>query len=37
MFQLCKAAIELGFREFTANVSNDLMRVTGYMVKTLGH
>lgn len=34
MFQLCKAALELGFREFTANVvSNDLMRVTGYMVK----
>lgn len=33
MFQLCKAALELGFREFTANVaSNDLMRVTGYMV-----
>ncbi|MGI2097346.1 YjjI family glycine radical enzyme [Shewanella glacialipiscicola] len=34
MFQLCKAALNLGFREFTANVSgSDLMRVTGYMVK----
>ncbi|WOT04962.1 YjjI family glycine radical enzyme [Shewanella youngdeokensis] len=34
MFQLCKGALKLGFREFTANVaSNDLVRVTGYMVK----
>lgn len=32
--QLCKGALALGFREFTANVaSNDLVRVTGYMVK----
>jgi len=34
MFNLCKGAINLGFREFTANVaSNDLVRVTGYMIK----
>ncbi|MBB1270074.1 YjjI family glycine radical enzyme [Shewanella sp. SR44-3] len=34
MFQLCKGALNLGFREFSANVaSNDLVRVTGYMVK----
>ncbi len=34
MFQLCKGALSLGFREFTANVaSNDLVRVTGYMSK----
>ena len=34
MMQLCKGALSLGFREFTANVaSNDLVRVTGYMVK----
>lgn len=34
MFQLCKGALSLGMREFTANVaSNDLVRVTGYMVK----
>ncbi|MDN3695937.1 YjjI family glycine radical enzyme [Vibrio cortegadensis] len=34
MFNLCKGALELGYREFTANVeSNDLIRVTGYMVK----
>ncbi|MGS0825655.1 YjjI family glycine radical enzyme [Shewanella sp. 0m-8] len=34
MMQLCKGALSLGFREFTANVaSNDLIRVTGYMVK----
>jgi len=34
MFQLCKGAFSLGFREFTANVANnDLVRVTGYMVK----
>ncbi|GLT16830.1 glycine radical enzyme, YjjI family protein [Vibrio zhanjiangensis] len=34
MFNLCKGALDLGFREFTANVaSNDLVRVTGYMIK----
>ncbi|MFB9217233.1 YjjI family glycine radical enzyme [Vibrio sinaloensis] len=34
MFNLCKGALKLGYREFTANVaSNDLVRVTGYMVK----
>ena len=34
MFNLCKGALHTGFREFTANVaSNDLMRITGYMVK----
>lgn len=34
MFNLCKGALSLGFREFTANVaSNDLVRVTGYMIK----
>ncbi len=34
MYQLCKGALSLGLREFTANVmSNDLVRVTGYMVK----
>lgn len=34
MYQLCKGALELGLREFTANVaSNDLVRVTGYMIK----
>ena len=34
LVQLCKGALALGFREFTANVaSNDLVRVTGYMVK----
>jgi YjjI family glycine radical enzyme len=34
MFNLCKGALSLGYREFTANVaSNDLVRVTGYMVK----
>jgi YjjI family glycine radical enzyme len=34
MFQLCKGALSSGFREFTANVANnDLVRVTGYMVK----
>lgn len=34
MFNLCKGALQLGFREFTANVaSNDLVRVTGYMIK----
>ncbi|NVC62496.1 YjjI family glycine radical enzyme [Vibrio sp. 05-20-BW147] len=34
MFNLCKGALAAGYREFTANVaSNDLIRVTGYMVK----
>ena len=34
MFQLAKGALAIGFREFTANVaSNDLIRVTGYMIK----
>ncbi|MDD1783438.1 YjjI family glycine radical enzyme [Enterovibrio sp. ZSDZ35] len=34
MFNLCKGAINMGYREFTANVaSNDLVRVTGYMIK----
>lgn len=34
MFNLCKGALKLGMREFTANVSsNDLVRITGYMVK----
>lgn len=34
MLNLCKGALNLGYREFTANVaSNDLVRVTGYMVK----
>lgn len=34
MYQLCKGALSIGMREFTANVeSNDLVRVTGYMVK----
>lgn len=34
MFNLCKGALHAGYREFTANVaSNDLIRVTGYMVK----
>lgn len=34
MYNLCKGALQLGFREFTANVdSNDLVRVTGYMIK----
>jgi YjjI family glycine radical enzyme len=34
MYQLCKGAFNLGFREFSANVaSNDLIRVTGYMIK----
>ncbi len=32
--QLCKGAFASGFREFTANVaSNDLVRVTGYMIR----
>ncbi|KJG07748.1 hypothetical protein UB33_02240 [Photobacterium angustum] len=34
MVTLCKGALSMGFREFTANVhSNDLVRVTGYMIK----
>ncbi len=34
MLQLCKGAFACGFREFTANVaSNDLVRVTGYMIR----
>lgn len=34
MYNLCKGALNMGYREFTANVdSNDLVRVTGYMVK----
>ena len=34
MLQLCKGAFSQGMREFTANVaSNDLVRVTGYMVR----
>ncbi len=34
MFNLAKGALQSGYREFTANVaSNDLVRVTGYMIK----
>lgn len=34
LLQLCKGAFAHGMREFTANVSsNDLVRVTGYMVR----
>ncbi|HDN2512530.1 MULTISPECIES: YjjI family glycine radical enzyme [Providencia] len=34
LLQLCKGAFSCGMREFTANVaSNDLVRVTGYMVR----
>lgn len=34
MYNLCKGALQMGYREFTANVaSNDLVRITGYMVK----
>lgn len=34
MLQLCKGALASGLREFTANVaSNDLVRVTGYMIR----
>lgn len=34
LMQLCKGAFNCGMREFTANVaSNDLVRVTGYMVR----
>jgi YjjI family glycine radical enzyme len=34
VFQLAKGALNMGFREFTANVAgNDLVRVTGYMIR----
>ncbi|MCL1035881.1 YjjI family glycine radical enzyme [Shewanella submarina] len=34
MYNLAKGALMAGYREFTANVaSNDLVRITGYMVK----
>lgn len=34
LLQICKAAFQFGLREFTANVTgNDLIRVTGYMVR----
>ena len=34
LLQLCRGAFDVGFREFTANVaSNDLVRVTGFMVR----
>ena len=34
MYHLCLGALNAGYREFTANVaSNDLVRITGYMVK----
>ncbi|WP_392562040.1 YjjI family glycine radical enzyme [Orbus sturtevantii] len=34
LLKICLAAFELGMREFTANISgNDLVRVTGYMVR----
>ncbi len=34
LVQLCLGAFKAGMREFTANVSgNDLVRVTGYMVR----
>lgn len=34
LMQLCLGAFSAGMREFTANVSgNDLVRVTGYMVR----
>lgn len=34
LYNLAKGALQSGYREFTANVaSNDLVRVTGYMVK----
>lgn len=34
MYNLCKGAFAFGYRQFTANVhSNDLVRVTGYMIK----
>jgi YjjI family glycine radical enzyme len=34
VFQLAKGALDMGFREFTANVAgNDLVRVTGYMIR----
>lgn len=34
MYNLAQGALQSGYREFTANVaSNDLVRVTGYMIK----
>lgn len=34
LMQLCKGAFNAGLREFTANVAgNDLVRITGYMVR----
>ena len=34
LLQLCKGAFSSGFREFSANISsNDLVRVTGYMIR----
>lgn len=34
LLKICLAAFEIGMREFTANISgNDLVRVTGYMVR----
>jgi hypothetical protein len=34
VMQLCLGAFKVGMREFSANVSgNDLVRVTGYMVR----
>lgn len=34
VIDLCKGAFSMGLREFTANVgSNDLVRVTGYMIR----
>lgn len=34
LLKICQAAFQVGMREFTANVSgNDLIRVTGYMVR----
>ncbi|SDJ00418.1 YjjI family glycine radical enzyme [Aliiruegeria lutimaris] len=34
LYRLCKGALSSGFREFTANVAgNDLVRVTGYMIR----
>ncbi|WP_094751330.1 YjjI family glycine radical enzyme [Psychromonas sp. CD1] len=34
LYYLAKGSLKMGYREFTANIeSNDLVRVTGYMVK----
>ena len=34
LLQLCKGALAIGMREFTANVADsDLVRVTGYMIR----